>query len=79
MLLPPNPENPCCRYTLLNWACYHMFDEGIALLMLAGGYHPFLHSKIYEREKMKKSYPRSLGQSGTGIMRMHPLCMVPLC
>ena len=42
MFMPPEPMEPSfSKYnkysTLLNWACYNRFHEGIALLMLKGG------------------------------------------
>ena len=47
MLLPSEPEKyfrTNNKYTLLNWACYCMFEEAIAFLMLKGG-DPFLQAK----------------------------------
>ena len=60
VLSPPDPLNTYCikKRNLLNWACYYMFDESVALLMLKAG-DPFLKSLINE-EEMKKFYPLRL-------------------
>ena len=58
MFMPPEPMEPSfSKYnkysTLLNWACYNRFHEGIALLMLKGG-GTFLQSKMQILIKPKK-------------------------
>ena len=61
--MSPNLKEPSLsrynKYTLLNWACYYRFHEGIALLMLKGG-DAFRQSRQYFIKQKRKIFPSTI-------------------
>ena len=63
MFMPPKLKETSFskynKYTLLNWACYYRFHEGIALLMLKGG-DAFRKSRQHFIKQREKIFPSAI-------------------